>query len=212
MSESNSQDRILYQLKRRGPMSAKALGAELGMTTMGARQHLAQLEADDLVATQPEETQGRGRPVKRWKLTKGGHNRFPDSHAQVTSDLLIAVTELLGESALDQLIQQRTEATQKVYQGSLDRFDQINEKLEALARLRTEEGYMAEVEQTPAGYKLIEHHCPICLAATTCQGFCRSELEVFQSLFEGLATVSREEHLISGARRCSYAVIPTTEN
>ena len=67
---------------------------------------------------------------------------------------------------------------------------------------------MAEVEVTDSGFRLIEHHCPICIAATTCQGFCQSELEVFQSLFAGKAAVSREEHLVSGARRCSYAVTP----
>ena len=48
MSEG-SQDKILYQLKRLGPLTAKLVGKELGMTTMGARQHLAQLESEGLV-------------------------------------------------------------------------------------------------------------------------------------------------------------------
>lgn len=207
MSET-SQEKILYQLKRLGPLTAKEIGERLTMTTMGARQHLALLESEHLVTTTPEETRGRGRPVKRWKLTEAGHKRFPDGHAQVTSDLLIAVTDLLGEDALDQLIEQRTSTTKAQYAAELAKHDGIAEKLQALADLRSNEGYMAEVEKTAVGYRLLEHHCPICIAATTCQGFCRSELEVFQSLFADTAKIERDEHLIQGARRCSYTVTP----
>ena len=209
MSEGTSQDKILYQLKRSGPLTARILSEHLNMTTMGARQHLAQLETDGLVDTTPEETRGRGRPVKKWKLTQAGHNRFPDGHAQVTNDLLIAVTDVLGDDALDQLIDRRTETTLKQYRDKLSQLSSVADKLNALAELRTDEGYMAEVEETEVGYRLIEHHCPICIAAKTCQAFCRSELEVFQSLFENLAMVTREDHLINGARRCSYSVIAT---
>jgi predicted ArsR family transcriptional regulator len=212
MSEGTSQDKMLYQLKRSGPLTAKFLGDHLNMTTMGARQHLAQLEAEGLVDTTPEETRGRGRPVKKWKLTEQGHGRFPDGHAQVTNDLLIAVTELLGDDALDKLIERRTQTTLQQYQEKLNPLSTIQAKLEALAELRTAEGYMAEIEVSEGEYRLIEHHCPICIAATACQGFCRSELEVFQSLFAKLATVARDKHLINGARRCSYSIVPETSS
>ncbi len=208
MTDGTSQDKILYQLKRLGPLTAKEIGSHLGITTMGTRQHLAQLEADALVTTTPEESRGRGRPVKRWKLTEAGHGRFPDGHAQVTSDLLIAVTDVLGADALDKLIEQRTNKTKALYQQRLDQCRGIEAKLNALSELRSKEGYMAEVEKAETGYRLIEHHCPICIAATTCQGFCQSELEVFQALFEGIASVTRDDHLIAGARRCSYRIEP----
>ena len=35
---------------------------------------------------------------------------------------------------------------------------------------------MADVESLPDGsFRLIEHHCPICIAAEACQGFCGAE-------------------------------------
>ena len=203
---ASRQDKILYQLKRSGPLSAKNIGQMMSITTMGIRQHLSQLESDELVQTLPEESIGRGRPVKRWALTKLGHQRFPDGHAQVTSDLLISITELLGNTALDQLIDQRTEATLTQYQSVLDEIEGLPEKLDALAVLRTREGYMAEIESIQGGFLLLEHHCPICIAAETCAGFCRSELEVFETLLKGIATVQREEHIITGARRCTYRI------
>ena len=55
----------------------------------------------------------------------------------------------------------------------------------------------------------LENHCPICAAASECMNFCRSELQIFNLLFEGVATITitREEHIIDGARRCAYKVI-----
>jgi predicted ArsR family transcriptional regulator len=55
-------------------------------------------------------------------------------------------------------------------------------------------------------FLLIENHCPICAAAKTCQGFCRSELELFQAAFGADMSVTRQEHLLSGGRRCVYRI------
>lgn len=178
------------------------------MTTMGVRQHLTQLEEAGLVEpTEPTSTP-RGRPVKLWQLTAGGHGRFPDAHAQVTSDLIASVRDLLGDAALDRVIDERTRQSLVSYLSRIKHHTSIEDKLRALAEVRTEEGYMAEVEVEDTCLRLIENHCPICIAAQSCQGFCRSELEVFQQLFEGDATVDREDYLLDGARRCSYRVTP----
>ncbi len=205
---STSQDKILYQIKRLGPQSVKSLAETLDVTTMGVRQHIAQLAADGLIEALPEEPQPRGRPVKPWKLTEKGHQRFPDAHAQVTVDLILSVRELLGESALDKIIEKRTRETFELYRRELDKHKTLAGKISQLARIRTNEGYMAEVLEQEGEFILSEHHCPICVAAKSCQGFCRSELDVFRKLFDGSAIVSREDYILNGARRCSYRITP----
>ncbi|MCB1644719.1 MAG: transcriptional regulator [Pseudomonadales bacterium] len=198
----------MYQIKRRGPQKARDLAAYLAMTTMGIRQHLAALEAEGLVEPTPAESQGRGRPVSEWRLTEAGHKRFPDAHAEVTRDLLISVRDLFGEDAMETLIDKRTRESQNLYTQALNSRKSLRGKVDRLAELRSMEGYMAEVEEAADGsLLLIENHCPICIAAETCQGFCRSELEVFRALLAGAgATVEREDYLLTGARRCSYRI------
>jgi hypothetical protein len=49
-----------------------------------------------------------------------------------------------------------------------------------LAEALSREGYMAESWAEGGGYVLVENHCPICVAATSCQGFCRAELDTFR--------------------------------
>ena len=66
---------------------------------------------------------------------------------------------------------------------------------------------MAQLEELPAeGYLLIEDHCPICAAAIACQGFCSIELEVFRGLLDDGWQIERQDHLLSGARRCTYRI------
>ena len=207
---SSSQDKILYQIKRLGPQSVKSLAKTLGVTTMGVRQHVAQLAADGLIEALAEESQPRGRPAKPWKLTEKGHQRFPDGHAQVTAELILSVRELLGESAMDKIIEKRTRETFELYRRELEKFKTLASKISHLAEIRTNEGYMAEVVELDGEFVLLEHHCPICIAAKSCQGFCRSELDVFRKLFDGSANVVREDHILNGARRCSYRITPVT--
>ena len=77
------------------------------------------------------------------------------------------------------------------------------------ARIRREEGYMAEWTRAEDGaLLLVENHCPICAAARTCQGLCRDELSLFREILGDDVEVERTEHLLSGARRCAYRVAP----
>lgn len=203
----SSQDKILYQIKRLGPLPAKVLADRLGMTTMGVRQHLAQLEADGLIQSGEPAPQKRGRPISSWSLTDSGHARFPDAHAQVTMELITSVRDELGEAALDKIINARAAQTLKHYRQELSGIADLEARVVKLARLRTDEGYMAEALAVSDDiYRLIEHHCPICIAAQTCQGFCRAELDTFEDLFKDVASVNREEFLLDGARRCSYTI------
>jgi predicted ArsR family transcriptional regulator len=67
---------------------------------------------------------------------------------------------------------------------------------------------MAECQAVEGGYLLIENHCPICAAATACQGFCHAERDVFQRALGGDVSVERTEHIVSGDRRCAYRIAP----
>lgn len=60
-------------------------------------------------------------------------------------------------------------------------------------------------KEPEGSWLIIENHCPICSAARMCQGFCRAELELFQTVLN--ASVERVEYLLTDSRRCVYRVI-----
>jgi predicted ArsR family transcriptional regulator len=205
---SSGDHRILGFLKFRGPQTTSAIARHLKITLPGARKHLLMLTEAGLVAFADEKA-GVGRPRRRWRLTERSASRFPDTHAFVTIEMIDAVRESFGESGLETIIAHREEHTEKRYRSALAGCRDLPTRLARLAALRSEEGYMADWQALSDGtYLLCENHCPICAAARHCQGFCRSELAVFRQLLGGQASVEREEHILSGARRCAYRITP----
>ena len=207
--QQSSQDKILYQIKSLGPQTAKALSRQLGMTTMGARQHLAVLEEHDLVSQTESEKQSRGRPVRRWQLTQRAHQRFPDIHAQIVTDLISTVLETFGQEGLDRLIDKRADSLKAVYEERLQACVDLEEKVAVLSEIRNKAGYMSEYMLGEDGsLMLLENHCPINSAAQACNGFCRTELELFRTLLAEDARIERTDHIMMGERRCAYKITP----
>lgn len=197
-------DRILLQLKTKGPQSIGDLGQALGMTAEAARQQLVKLGEQGLADTS-DAPQPKGRPRRMWRLTAKGHGRFPDTHGQLTVELIAAIRAEFGEDGVERLIRRREAETEASYAKALAGRD-LREKVEALAAIRAREGYMAEWTETDDGFILVENHCPICAAAAACQGFCRAELAVFRAVLGPACTVERTDHVLAGARRCAYHI------
>jgi predicted ArsR family transcriptional regulator len=204
---TNTADRLLFQLKSRGPQVAATLAAACAITPMGAHKQLQALAAQGLVDFH-DEPQGVGRPRRIWRLTDTGHGRFPDRHGDLTVQLLRHAAEHLGPQALDTLIAARESESEQQYNRRLDGLTALGDKVQALAQARSEEGYMAHAQADDGGWLLVEDHCPICAAATQCQGFCRSELALFRRCLGPGVDVERTEHLLAGGRRCAYRIQP----
>ena len=205
---STTPERLLYQLKSRGPQSAATLAAACAITPMGAHKQLQALAGQGLVAFH-DEPQGVGRPRRIWTLTDAGHGRFPDRHGDLAVQLLRHAAEHLGPHALDILIAAREAEAEQLYRHRLAPAGDLAERVRILAEVRQQEGYMARAEPAAdGGWLLVEDHCPICAAATQCQGFCRSELALFQRCLGPEVRVERTEHLLAGARRCAYRIRP----
>ena len=203
--EISAAERLLGIIKRRGPQRIADLAGALEISMEAVRQSLARLAEDGLVEPRTER-QAVGRPVHRWQLSARGHASFPDTHAELTVQLIAAVRTELGETGLDRVIAARAAATAAQYGEALAGVAGLGARVAALAELRDREGYMARAEPAEGGYLLLEDHCPICAAASVCQGFCRTELELFQGLLGSEARVERIEHLFAGVRRCAYRI------
>jgi predicted ArsR family transcriptional regulator len=209
---SDAKRRLLDRLKRLGPVTAGRLAMELGLTDMAVRQHLQVLQSLQLVRAEKQPPKGRGRPSVHWSLTPVAMKLFPDRHAGLTLDLLKAAHEAFGEAGIESLLAVRTRDQISAYREQLPTNEApLRERVTALARQRTAEGYMAEaIEEASGSWLLVEHHCPICTAAQGCEGLCRSELEVFRQSLGDDITIERTQHLLTNSDRCVYRIEPTS--
>ena len=199
---------IVHLLKTEGPLTSAQLAEKLEITAMAVRQHMYELEAEKFVSV--EEKQGPvGRPAKYWQLTRDADRLFPDAYAELSVSLIGALGDAFGPEGLQKVVDARARKQRQSYAQRIRANASLKEKLRELAKIRSEEGYMAEVQPAGSGsFLLVENHCPICVAATACQGFCTGELQLFRQVLGPGVSVEREEHIISGARRCAYRVKP----
>ncbi|ULT26234.1 MarR family transcriptional regulator [Sphingobacterium sp. E70] len=197
-------DRILMLLKMRGEVTAALIAAELGITKEGARKHLLNLANQGLIESYAR-SEGIGRPSTYYCLSTLGLAKFPDSHADITVQLLQSIKQLLGENALDLLITDRESKVYQKYMNALSDTKSI-EKTGYYCKQENGRGIYGRMEKEAESYLLIENHCPICAAATECQGFCRSELHNFQQLIGPSYSISRIEYIIENGSRCTYRI------
>jgi predicted ArsR family transcriptional regulator len=176
------------------------------VSAMAVRQHLYALHEEHLV-TYHQAPRPRGRPIKRWQLTPAADRLFPEAYAELTLSLLTSITEAFGKPGLERLLALRSRRQVDAYRTQMRGRDSLPQRLAALAAIRTDEGYMAEVQpQADGSFVLLEKHCPNCAAAVACTGLCGKELEVFQEVLGEDVMIERTEHIVAGARRCAYRV------
>jgi predicted ArsR family transcriptional regulator len=203
--ESRTRRGIVKLLKTEGAMDSVSLAARLSVTPMAVRQHLYALQQEKLV-TAEEQPVPLGRPAKHWRLTREANRLFPDAYAELNVTLIDSVRDAFGPEGVTRLLDARLARQQSAYAARIEPNAPLGRKLQQLARVRTEEGYMAEVKRDGRAFLFIENHCPICAAATACQGFCSTELELFRAVLGGGVSVERAEHIIAGDRRCAYRI------
>src|ERR1700693_1140204 len=140
--------RIVERLKRadgKGPDLPQAFD----MTEAGVRQHLDALADHGLVVSRPGAARGRGRPPTVWALTDLAQDLFPDRHDDLTVELITAVRTALGDQGLAAVIDARAEVQRAAYERAVPKRGSLRSRVVALARVRTEEGYVAEVADDP---------------------------------------------------------------
>src|SRR6185436_10620075 len=93
------------------------------------------LVADGL-AQHIDERRGVGRPRRIWSLTERAQARFPDTHAQLTLEMLDA---------------RREAQTAAAYATALAELTSLEARVARLTEIRTAEGYMAEWSSDPGG-------------------------------------------------------------
>lgn len=203
-------DRFLQLLKTKGPQPAATLAATLNITGEAARLQLLKLAEEGLV-TAATNSKGVGRPVQIWSLTSLGHAHFPDTHSELTLQLIETIRQELGQEALDRIVAAREKLQEEKYSRALAGINDLAEKLERFAAIRTSEGYLAEFHPEGDGFLFIENHCPICNAASQCANICKAEMGTFASLMGEDVEVTRTDHIVTGDRRCVYKVSQITE-
>ena len=205
-SLSTSRQELLLALKRAGEARAEELAQTLSITVSAVRQQLDGLAQDGLV-THREERGGRGRPKHFYRLTRQAEAFFPKAYGTLTNELLGYVTDAdpdLVEQIFERRRQRRTDQAKARLAGK-----DFPARVEEMARILDEDGYLADFEALPDGsYRITEHNCAVLDVAERYGKACSSEISFLREALSD-ARVERVSHMIAGAHSCAYLVVPS---
>jgi DeoR family suf operon transcriptional repressor len=196
---------ILQVIKRHGEARAETIAEELGITVSGIRQHLTGLEASGLVDHR-EVKSGPGRPRFLYGLTSQGESLFPRRYGEFVQDVLLFLD---GEDPglVDRLFTRRRAARVDRARARVEGLP-FAARLNEIARMLDEDGYLAEVQQLEDGsFLLSEHNCAVLTVALRHPRVCSSEMEFLAALLPD-ADIERTTHIAGGEPSCGYVIRP----
>jgi len=201
----STRQQILEYLQRHGRGTVKELGALLGLTSTGIRQHLTVLERDGLVDAHEE--RGRvGRPTLVYALTDKADGLFPKTYDILATVLLEELREAEGKEKLHQLLQKVARRLAAPYQARMQR-KAMRERVRETTVILEEQGCVADWHEGDDGdYYIDEYACPFPKIAERDRSVCALHVEFVRTLTGGDTRLTRS--LMRGERACTYRVRP----
>ncbi|HKJ02885.1 MAG TPA: hypothetical protein VJ997_10535 [Longimicrobiales bacterium] len=199
-----SQQKILEHLKRRGSSTIPAMAADLDLNVETVRTHLRALGSDGLAQRVGSRRSGPGRPEILYGLTDAAEAWFPNRESDVLRELTTYLQNagepgVVNEFFADYVGRRRSAALSRVEDLSGEA------RLEEVARILTEDGFMAEVQMDDDGKRVLRlSHCPLRQLVDVTRAPCRAELSYVRDLLgERMARVT---YIPSGDSACCYAI------
>ena len=202
---NTTQRTILDLLKHDGSSTVPRLAVALDLNVETVRGHVSGLERMQLVHRQGRIADGPGRPEILFTLSAAAERLFPRGEADVLKRLAEHLRRSGNQDVLDDFfdewIRERREAAMARVSGL-----EGTERLEEVAAILSELGFMAVVSGADDSADLRLCHCPLrgLVEATTTP--CRAEIDLVQALLG--RELTRLSYIPAGDVSCSYRVHP----
>ena len=204
-SFASAKREILLHLKREGEADLEGLSRALGISRMGVYRHVKDLEHGGLVERTSKRT-GVGRPRLSLHLAPGASTIFPKAYASLTCSVLQFLEDKMGRKAVEDALRGRQKAVLRSYAPQVTASD-LAGRVHQLAKLRSDEGYMAEARGARGGsFELLEYNCPILAVAEQYGEACEVENELFRRILR--AEVDTTHRVVAGDHVCRFLIRP----
>jgi predicted ArsR family transcriptional regulator len=202
---SEPKKKLLYYLKIMQQAGLEELANVMKISRMAVHKHLAALQKRGLV--EGVEIRGHvGRPRIAYQLTSQSKTVFPRSYSAIASYALDFIERNMGKEAVEKVLRERQSELFDQYYERLKGLD-FDERVKELAKIRDEEGYMAESKKgSKSGGKfvLLEYNCPIIHIAEKHWEACLTETELFEKLLE--ADIDTTHRAAKGDSICKFVI------
>ncbi len=211
VADARTRDRVLSIVSQRGPVTAAAIAASLGLTVTGIRRHLDALTDEGVVEATEHTTPPasgatrRGRPARGYVLTSAGHRQMSSQYDDLAAEAIAHLEAVLGPEAVTDFAQRRVADLESRYRDVVAAAgSDVTARARALAAALAEDGFAASArpvggQHSHDGVQLCQGHCPMHRVAAQFPQFCEAETDAFARLLgvhvQRLATLANGEHV-----------------
>jgi predicted ArsR family transcriptional regulator len=199
---------LLLLLRKQPGLTVSELASQMELTGMGVRRHLESLAADGLVESSECMRRGLGRPALGWRLSASGLELFPRRYDSLALDVLEDIGEHAGPEAVDAVFERRTEKLVAEYEQQLASAAGLEARVQGLARIRDEAGYLANATPENGDFILTENNCAVHRVAARYPAVCAMELALLRRVMGPDVEVTRIAHTMAGDAVCAYRMRP----
>jgi predicted ArsR family transcriptional regulator len=201
---SEPKKKLLYYLKIMQQAGLEELASVMKVSRMAVHKHLALLQQRNLVES--TEIRGRvGRPRIVYRLTGQSKSVFPKSYSAIATHALDFIEKNMGKEAVKKVLYERQSELFDQYYKRLNGLD-FDKQVKELARIRDEEGYIAESRKSKSDGRhiLLEYNCPIIHIAEKHWEACSTETELFEKLLG--AKIETTHRAAKGDSVCKFMI------
>lgn len=200
---SEPKKKLLYYLKIMQQAGLEELANVMKVSRMAVHKHLDLLQQRGLV--EGIETRGHvGRPRMVYRLTSQSKSVFPKSYGAIATHALDFIERNMGKEGVKKVLYERQVELFDQYYKRLKGLD-FNKQVKELARIRDEEGYIAESRSKSDGkHVLLEYNCPIIHIAEKHWEACSTETELFEKLLG--ANIDTTHRAAKGDLICKFVI------
>ena len=201
---------VLYCLRTGGPASPDQIAQIVGASRTGVLQQLRTLETGGLV-TRTLDRHGVGRPRHVYDLTAAAQELFPANYGALAQSFLAAIRQIGGDELIRNIFEVRRDLLKaRIERRIADKLPygaSLWERTREVASYQDETGYLGRATLDADGtIRLSEHNCAISGVSGPYPIACDEELQLFAEVLG--TTVTRECHIASGGRSCTYRLGP----
>jgi predicted ArsR family transcriptional regulator len=206
-SQSDPKRKILYYLKVMNRAGLNDLSKAMKISRMAVHKHLSDLQDRGLVES-IEIRKGVGRPTMQYSLSSTGKTAFPKSYGDIAIHALDYLEKKMGKNAVESVLRERQKELIEKYSIRMKDME-FDDKVKELARIRDEEGYIAESKKDRKrnSHTLLEYNCPIIMIAEKHWEACSIETELFENILD--AKVEVTHRAAKGDSICKFLIKET---
>lgn len=197
-----TRDIILHSIKQSPQSTVEELAEAADVSPVTVRHHLNALQAEGTIEAASIRRKV-GRPYYVYSLSERGQELFPKRYVRLTSRLLDEMKGRLPEEVINEIFEGVVNTVLEDHRGEFEHLP-LEQRLDYLVKLLSDEGFLSTWEKTPNGYRLVEYSCPYLSIGSTHAEVCNFDKQLMSGVLQ--LQVQQDSCMLRGANCCQFSI------